>query len=116
MPFGRYTDVLITDLPTSYLEWLTTIELGIWLRTAVNAELQSRLDSQYHQRSKVVSIASTRVLRLDVDDLPVVNELIERGYKAAARVHHPDTGGNADRMRQLNDVAQKLRSQIGVLT
>lgn len=36
---------------------------------------------------------------------------IEKAYRAKARVHHPDKGGDADAMRALND-AYRLLKQV----
>ena len=40
MPFGKYQGIPIQDVPTGYLDWLTTIDLRPWLRKAVQAELE----------------------------------------------------------------------------
>jgi hypothetical protein len=36
-------------------------------------------------------------------------EEVERAYRAKARVHHPDHGGDADAMRALNDAYALLK-------
>jgi hypothetical protein len=42
MPFGKYKGRLVSDIPSSYLEWLTTIDLSDALQEAVVEELRLR--------------------------------------------------------------------------
>lgn len=36
-------------------------------------------------------------------------EEIERAYRAKAKIHHPDLGGDADAMRALNEAYNRIR-------
>jgi len=38
-------------------------------------------------------------------------EEIERAYRAKARLHHPDRGGDGDTMRALNDAYARIKRQ-----
>ena len=47
MPFGRYRGRRITDVPTEYLRWLTTLRLRSHLQRAVENELSERETPAY---------------------------------------------------------------------
>ena len=38
---------------------------------------------------------------------------IERAYRAKAKIHHPDLGGDADAMRALNEAYKLLKQRLG---
>lgn len=42
MPFGKHRGAELRDLPSDYLQWLTTIELRPFLRDAVDDEIERR--------------------------------------------------------------------------
>lgn len=39
-------------------------------------------------------------------------ELVESAYKTLARLHHPDAGGDHERMQELNAAIEEIRRQI----
>jgi len=108
MPFGKYQGYDLADIPTSYLRWLVEhVDLYGELADEVEAELAARACAQ-----RQVSAAGGLAIQVAPEDVPLVREIIERGYKAAVRVHHPDAGGNAEIMKRLNILADSLRSQL----
>ena len=38
---------------------------------------------------------------------------IERAYRAKAKIHHPDRGGDDDTMRALNDAYERIKKALG---
>jgi hypothetical protein len=116
MPFGRFKGHDVYELPTDYLLWLTGIELRDRLRAEVEDALRFRLHERKHADTSAPRVAIGPAIYIDPADVPAIRELIDRGFRAAARVHHPDAGGDAEKMRQLNVLVEKLRSQIEVLS
>ncbi|MCX2744211.1 DUF3820 family protein [Mangrovivirga sp. M17] len=56
MPFGKYKERLIADLPVSYLEWFKRKgfpdgKLGIWLETTYEIKLNGLDDILYKLKS-----------------------------------------------------------------
>jgi hypothetical protein len=95
MPFGKYEGCQLRDLPTDYLEWLTTLEkLRTRLAEAVRAELERRT-----------------IPRPSVE---IIRELVSLGRKSAAKRYHPDAGENADavRMAALNAAADWILIEL----
>jgi hypothetical protein len=73
MPFGRYRDAPLPDVPTDYLDWLASLGyLRDPLKTAVAEERARR-----HGHGP---------------DPRIVEDLIAAGQRALARRHHPDGG------------------------
>ena len=96
MPFGKYRGTQIRELPFNYLEWLTTLELLEPLQTRVQEEYEKRLYDQGREGAI---------------DLSVVDEIVKAGVRSLAKVHHPDTGGNHQRMVAINNAAEWLREK-----
>jgi hypothetical protein len=48
-------------------------------------------------------------------DVPLIREVLDRGYRAAARLRHPDHGGSDHDMQKLNGLVESLRNQIEVI-
>lgn len=97
MPFGKYRGVRVTELPFNYLEWLTSIELLEPLRANVKQEYARRLLDQSKYEGKI--------------DLTVVDEIISVGVRTLARTHHPDVGGDHQKMVAINNAADWLREK-----
>jgi len=57
VPFGKYEGRHLQDVPTSYLDWLTTIALRPFLRRAVAAELAARGFDQEQDRDCQPAVA-----------------------------------------------------------
>jgi hypothetical protein len=115
MPFGRYRDWLLEDLPRSYLAWLLTIDLREPLRSDVWEEAHRRgVDAQDGRRRHT---DTDREPHIDGDhryvpDVALVEELVGAGLKVLARRHHPDVGGNHDTMVAITAAADWLRAAV----
>ena len=97
IPFGKYRGKQVKELPFNYLEWLTSIELLEPLRTKVKEEYERRLFDQSRWEGPI--------------DLKVVDEIISAGVRSLARTHHPDSGGDHEKMVQINNAADWLREK-----
>ena len=113
MPFGKYRGWEIAALPDDYLAWLLTIELYKPLYDAVAGEYQRRLDE--YDLSQEGRTPPPPGLRLRVEEAPLARRMFDAGYRTLARTLHPDHGGDADQMRQLNLLSASLRAQLGAL-
>lgn len=98
MPFGQFRGLPIGDLPDDYLDWLMTLDdLREPLRSGVEREWRAR-----HADS----------VGLEPDIANVATEIVTAGYRALAKQHHPDVGGDAEAMRRLNEAVAALRAFI----
>jgi hypothetical protein len=107
MPFGKHKGLAIGDLPDDYLDWLLTAEnLPPMLCEAVRREW----DSRTAPRQAVPG--NTAFIRLEHDDALLMKHVLAAGYKAVARVLHPDLGGDTTAMQRLNALADSVRKQL----
>jgi hypothetical protein len=111
MPFGKFRGCDIDGLPDDYIEWLATRDLYGVFADAVLDELDRREDLRRRRKSDAEHDGPA-VIHVDRADLPLVAEIVDRGFKGCARVHHPDQGGDAETMRRLNAIARALRRQL----
>jgi Putative quorum-sensing-regulated virulence factor len=88
LTFGKYAGEDMRDVPREYLEWL--LENSRKTVADVEAELERR-DS------------------LEEASMSWMERVVSVGYKTLARQHHPDLGGDADMMKQINNAAEELR-------
>lgn len=101
MPFGKFKGVLLTDIPTDYLEWLASLShLRDPLRGAVERELDARQEDRATGQNEMCP--SPRV----------AEEIIGAGVRSLARRYHPDAGGSHEDMVRVNDAAEWLRRQV----
>jgi hypothetical protein len=97
IPFGKYRGTSVTELPFDYLQWLTSIDLLDPLRAEVKKEYGARLCDQRQYEGLI--------------DLEVIDEIISAGVRSLARTHHPDAGGDHDKMVAINNAADWLRER-----
>ena len=109
MPFGQHKGYAIADLPDSYIEWLTSIELHGWLHDAVHDEYHRRqADREYRTPQPPAGPG----IRIRPEEVPLARRVFDAGYRILARSMHPDVGGDPDEMCRLNGLAESLRSQL----
>jgi len=110
MPFGVHKGLPLEDLPDSYIEWLSGIDLRSPLSGAVQKEARRRRSNCADQ----VDSNHNRFLTLHMQpaDAPFFREIIDAGYRVLARKVHPDTGGSAAQMQSLNSLVSSLRQQV----
>ena len=102
MPFGRYKGAALVDLPDDHVRWLHGLpDLREPLRSAVQTEWNFRFGE-----------GASTLPALPAEARPVVEELISVGYRALARQHHPDQGGQTRSMQLVNDAAAWLRKAV----
>lgn len=97
MPFGRYQGDRLEDIPTDYLRWVSTIAYEGWLKDAVEKELSSRQVEPVYAPTDIKEFAL---------------EIVGRGIRSCATKYHPDVGGDAEKMKTINEAGVWLRSII----
>ena len=113
MPFGKHKGRALADVPTDYLHWVRPKLQRPGLRAAVEAELARRATGRFYERHQDPPPRPSRdpLAREDVRQLAL--EIVNRGFKAAAREHHPDLGGDVEKMKAANAAADALRELLG---
>ncbi len=108
MPFGKFRDLLITDLADGYLSWLhdtPPFQLREWLATAIHEEYESRgLTPQAPPEDTIV--------RLPFRETRVVAEVFEVGFRTLMKREHPDSGGCVVKAQQLNALRDLFVAQL----
>jgi len=108
LPFGKYRGWPLSEVPMTYLAWLLESARLTWeLREAITREIAARLDLPALPEANRGAEALPPELR------PWASEIVESGFKAAARRHHPDIGGTNDGMRALLAAREALRELVG---
>jgi putative quorum-sensing-regulated virulence factor len=103
MPFGRFRGHDLEDLPDPYVLWLSSLDdLREPLASAVFEEAARRgLVPNRPREHGLVSAVYTRAL-----------EIIEQGFRVAAKRYHADVGGNDDEMRTTIEAREQLRRKF----
>jgi hypothetical protein len=97
LPFGKYRGQPIRDVPAGYLAWLLEeVDLRPELAEAVRAELSTRLRLTVRVEYIAAPMRPPQLL------VPAIREIVRAGYRDVARRVHPDVGGNAVAMRDVN--------------
>lgn len=86
--FGKYKGQQITDVPTEYLEWL------VQQNKNTLADIEEELERRVAAESA---------------NLPIIQQVIQAGYRALAKQHHPDVGGDPSKMKEVNNAVEYLR-------
>jgi hypothetical protein len=112
---------LKAKIPRGGREW--DPQLGVWIiEPAWEADMRHVIDEFYDlslessvdavgaPQEEVKKIPDWDRRKLYVtDDAPA--EVVDAAYKALVKVHHPDKGGSADRMSEINVAYDKVRSK-----
>ena len=110
MPFGKFKGIAVEDLPDGYLCWLAGEEVE--LRGQLAFEVQREYARRLHQAEPRSQGATIRIAPADVE---LTRLVVDRGYRAAALLFHPDHGGDPAMMVRLNNLAESLRGQLSAL-
>ena len=107
VPFGRHRGTPLDELEDGYFWWLHDRDnLREPLRSALDAEARRRrLNNEREEKP-------TPDLERDLPEAAVCEELLAAGYRSLAMKHHPDRGGDHERMQQINAAAEWLRKQL----
>jgi Putative quorum-sensing-regulated virulence factor len=117
MPFGRYKGVELDEIPTQYLEWLArNVDLRGLLRGAVLDQFElHRRNLGRDQRANHTFSTDAVTIQVARKDLELTAQVFNFGFRRAARVFHPDAGGDASVMIALNALAEAIRSQFAAV-
>lgn len=131
MPWGKYKGDHLTDIPSSYIMWL--LDAGKvsdkMLTRALAVEMMRRLEEMCPEAANQDgSVGDAGVhddhRRYDPGPRPtppsrerapqsyreeVALQVIAAGYKVLAMKIHPDKGGSAEAMKELNSVREALK-------
>lgn len=107
MPWGRHRGRAIADVPSSYLCWVleSANNPERALKEAIKKELGERFGTV---RTKIVYETVKGPGQLERRLRPLGREIVQRGYRACAKDHHPDVGGDHDAMITLADARDAL--------
>lgn len=104
MPWGKFRDEALEDVPASYLCWC--IESAENLRPALRDAIETELGRRFCKRSHGSSARPGPTMMPPATG--VVAELIEAGFRALAKKHHPDVGGTHQGMLQVGQARDYL--------
>ncbi|HWG41558.1 MAG TPA: DUF3820 family protein [Gemmataceae bacterium] len=107
LSFGKHAGRLVSDVPTSYLQWLlaNVHDLDSWIRHEAECTLRDRGDS------------TTPAKDAGKQSLPVVNvrAALKSWFASLCRDYHPDrTGDDGKVMAALNEANERLRKLLEV--
>ncbi|MCK9568705.1 hypothetical protein M0R72_07180 [Candidatus Pacearchaeota archaeon] len=91
LSFGKYNGWELSDVPDDYIEYMIT-----------SNEANLKMFRGEKER---------RVAYLDAK-MPMMERIIQAGYRALANQHHPDKGGDTRTMQQVNAAYEKLKQVI----
>jgi hypothetical protein len=110
--FGKFAGCDLEDVPLSYLSWLFEEgRIDPALRRAIRAEIADRIGTTRDDEGK-----SPRLLPApDVAD--AAHQIVDAGYRVAAKRAHPDAGGTHAAMLVVGDARDYLHLAVerGVL-
>jgi hypothetical protein len=109
LPWGKYKGTPISDVPSSYLCWITEEAENIRpaLRQAAHEELAHRFG-----RSPSPPPPPPPLDRHRCPDVSVAADLVAAGLRSLAKRHHPDSGGDTKTMQLVNATADWLKAAV----
>jgi hypothetical protein len=103
MTFGRFKGVELVDLPDDYIGRLHGLgDLREPLRSAIEREWRARFEPE----------PANPTITPEVQVM--AQEIVTAGYRALAKLHHPDHGGETQTMQLVNAAAEWLRARTRV--
>jgi hypothetical protein len=110
MPFGKYRDRELVDIPDDYLDWLLTLaDLAPRLRKHIERELEAR-DQEYDGTHEGYDGQTPYGTQLP--DLSSTESVITKWHRELCLLWHPDRGGDQKVMAAINDAVDRLRKMI----
>lgn len=98
MPWGKYRDWPLSDVPASYLAWcLEECDLKPVLREAIRRQLADRF-------GLLTAVRETR--------LAEKRGAIDGWYRSLCLDYHPDRGGSHEAMLAINDAHRRLKDLV----
>lgn len=89
--FGKYAGWRLEDVPLDYVDWMIgkcKHDLAMWEGERQRREL------------------------LEEAELTMVEQLVKAGFRELAKRHHPDYGGSATAMQELNAAHEWLKEAL----
>src|SRR5215813_1731467 len=99
MPFGRYRNMDISELPEHYLLWLLN-----W--PPLRDPLKSAVGTEAIRREVLKARPPVKI------DLALVDEIVRAGVRTIAKSVHPDVDGDNQKMAMVNRTADQIRELV----
>jgi predicted transcriptional regulator len=110
MPFGKYKNWPLRNIPDDYLAWLhEKCDLRWRLRQAVADELERREMEQARMRSE--ARAANAGPGVPVEQ---VKHSVRSCYREMSLRFHPDRGGTVEQMQTVNAFHERLLEVLGI--
>ena len=106
MPFGKYRGLRVSDIPDQYLIWLLSLSA---LREPLLSHVRSEAKRRRLRRDQSHVGANPHGCCSDPE---TAIQVIDAGARSLANRHHPDRGGEPEKMVLINTCADWLRAQI----
>ncbi len=115
MPFGKYKQKSLDEIPVGYLRWLLReCDLDAWLRAAVAAEVRRRgagPDEDGHRPPGPADPSRSPAGKAAA--LVDVRSVVKRWFGEMSLTYHPDRGGSDAAMKAVNHAYERLRELLG---
>jgi hypothetical protein len=121
MPFGKYRDEPIDEIPTTYLHWVLAniADLEADLHNAIKREVQDRAYGHHREprrdarREAYREPASNPRPQQNPERVQSrIVDAVQRCRRKLAAVLHPDRGGSTELMQTTNGVFDDLADEV----
>jgi hypothetical protein len=109
MEFGKYKDRSLGDVPSDYLVWL--LRKSKTNVREIRNELKNRGVINDDDESPPPPNHGRTHIPGDLNS-PLFRDLLAAGFKSLAQKLHPDHGGDADQMKELNQLRERLKKEF----
>jgi len=112
MPWGKHQGVDLADIETSYLVWV--LEKCDNVRSSLRAAIEEELANRFgrSRRRSEPPPPPPPPPRRPCPDPTLAEEIVAMGFRALAKRHHPDVGGNTATMQRLSATADWLKARL----
>ncbi len=103
LPFGKYRERELVDVPRAYLDWLLDQEWpDVWTKPCVQEELELRREVEHLRRAGPAE-GGLAIKRADVE---LLRSILDIGYRGVKLRSHPGT------IKRLDNLTARLRVQL----
>jgi hypothetical protein len=106
MPWGKHKGVPLDEIDAGYLNWI------VEKATATSSGLRDDVLAELARRRRAEAPPPPSSWRKPCPDPVLAGEIVTTGWRALAKKHHPDIGGDTGTMQRLNATADWLKTQV----